>query len=204
MATTELEVANLALGMMNVPPLTSLADPNRQAQLVSSLFADARDELLREHAWNFAHRIDALDEDTGIDAVPYGFSFAYELPTDCLRVHKVCMESDFSKGYRFSILQVVTGGPPAAPALRLFADIEDAYARYTIRTDNVALWDQLFVRAMASYLAFRLAVLKGIPELQANMFSMYQNALAVAKSVDAGEQFTMQSEDTNPYVSERD
>ena len=178
MVATELDVANLALGMLNIPPLTSLADPNRHAELISSVFADTRDELLREHAWNFAHVLEPLTEDAAIDASPYGFTYAYELPDDCLRIHKICAEGNYRKGYRFSILNVEDGSTPPVRVLRLFTDIQDAYARYTIRVEDVTLWDQLFVRAMATYLAFKISSLKGVPEIQNNMFQLYLVALA--------------------------
>lgn len=201
MVATELEVANLALGMINLLPLASFADPTLQAAQMSRIFAESRDQVLREHAWNFAHRIDALDDDATIDAGPYGFVYAYELPSDCIRIHKVCSEGDFNTGHRYSILQVTVG---LTTELRLFADIGDAYARYTIRTEDVTLWDPLFVRALAAYLAFQMSSMQGHPDLQNNMYNLYLAAIASARAIDAGEQQTQQSEIVNPYVSERE
>jgi len=80
----ETSIANLALAKLGISPIMALTDDSKQAQFANRFYAQTRDEVLSSHRWNFAMRRDTLNRlATGPD---FEWAFAYQLPTDCLRV----------------------------------------------------------------------------------------------------------------------
>jgi len=60
MASTDVEIANMALSLMGEATITSLSDSIAAARAMNLHFLPVRDALLRSHPWNFAQRRIAL------------------------------------------------------------------------------------------------------------------------------------------------
>ena len=51
-ASSEVDLANMALTMLGQQPIAALSDNNNRANLVDKRLADVRDSVLRAHQWN--------------------------------------------------------------------------------------------------------------------------------------------------------
>jgi len=195
MASTEIQVCNQALALLNLNPITAYADNRLEAQRLGILFADSRDEVLREHAWGFATRIEELvtTEDAGlpdrIDDYAGNYLFVYVIPEQCVRILKLPNPNrpDECLPYQIVYNPTVAVGPPVVAAKRILAYHEDATIEYVYRVTDVSFWDAHFVRTMAAYLAWKLTPLRGKEEIRRWAFNTYQMALQAARIADATE-----------------
>lgn len=157
----ETSIANLALAKLGISPIMALTDDSKQAQFANRFFAQTRDEVLSSHRWNFAMRRSALNRLANAPA--FEWEFAYQLPADCLRVVQL-------NGYDPNEQQ----GTFAVEADQLFTDAEEAHVRYIARITDGSLYPPLFVHALATLLASRLAgPLTGSRELPSALMEEY-------------------------------
>lgn len=82
-----IQIANRALTKLGAARIISLGDDNKQSRAVLSCFDDLRDDELRSHRWSFAMKRTSLAADS--DAPAFGFTYAYTLPADFLRLDLV-------------------------------------------------------------------------------------------------------------------
>jgi hypothetical protein len=221
MASTDVQIVNLALTRLGAKHITSLLDGSRNATLANAIYTLIQDDVLRAQAWKFATRRADLDEyhpnvltitgitqanpgvvsytgtdpvngdeykiesvvgmtevnDTvfvvdGVDGalgtfqlldtdtsgytayssggtateqVPHSdeWEYAYDLPTDCLRVLWINDDEDVE------FEQTEKG---------LLCNEEDVGIKYIKRVTTVSLYDSTFVSAFAWRLAAELAV----------------------------------------------
>lgn len=82
-----IQIANRALTKLGAARIISLGDDNKQSRAVLSCFDDLRDDELRSHRWSFAMKRTSLASDS--EAPAFGFTYAYTLPADFLRLDLV-------------------------------------------------------------------------------------------------------------------
>lgn len=82
-----IQIANRALTKLGAARIISLGDDNKQSRAVLSCFDDLRDDELRSHRWSFAMKRTSLAADSVAPA--FGFTYAYTLPPDFLRLDMV-------------------------------------------------------------------------------------------------------------------
>lgn len=82
-----IQIANRALTKLGAARIISLGDDNKQSRAVLSCFDDLRDDELRSHRWSFAMKRTSLAADA--EAPAFGFTYAYTLPADFLRIDLV-------------------------------------------------------------------------------------------------------------------
>lgn len=157
----ETSIANLALAKLGISPIMALTDDSKQAQFANRFYAQTRDEVLSSHLWNFAMRRDTLNR---LAAGPeFEWAFAYQFPSDCLRVVQL-------NGYDTNEQQ----GEFAIEGNQLFTDAEEAQVRYIARVADGSFYPALFVHALATMLASRLAgPLTGSRELPSALLQEY-------------------------------
>lgn len=172
MSLSAVQVCNRALDILGADPILSLADNTEAGRLCNRNYAAVRDAVLRAYPWNAAMRRAALP--ALAEAPAWGAAFAYELPSDCLRLWRV--ENEGFADWRVEGRRVVSDiGPP----LRVL---------YLASLDDTGLLDPLMGEAIAGRLAADLAYrLTGSTSLGAQAWSMYQAKLAEARRVDAQE-----------------
>lgn len=138
MASSEVAIANRALDFLGAAPITSLDDDTVSAGACKRNLPLARDYVLRSYPWNCATRRVSLPALTTGPA--FGFEYAYQLPSDCMRV--VAMEDDVLYGQRWRI-----------EGQQLLTDVSaPLYLRYVTRLEDVAQWDVMLADAIAARL----------------------------------------------------
>jgi hypothetical protein len=145
MANTKLDVFNMA--MYHCGTREDIADVNeqsREAEVCRLLYDRVRDHVLRAAYWaaakGFSRLAVAVERDDTVAWVPTdpepGFRFAYSVPNDFLYPRFLTSYERFSTGVLNN--QSV-----------IFANTEDAILQYTLRQENVALWDANLFMAMS-------------------------------------------------------
>lgn len=89
---SEIEICNSALIQLGAEDtILSLDDDTTPARMCKAMYAICRDEVMTRFAWNSAMEQAQLAALT--DAPTWGYTYAFQLPADCLRVVKVSSES---------------------------------------------------------------------------------------------------------------
>lgn len=167
---SEVSICNSALIKLGHERINSLTEDSKAAILCNERYPFCRDEVLREHPWNFAMKRASFSQLVSVPA--FDFQYEYQIPSDCLRIWQPEVPE---------IIFLVEGG-------KVLTDEGTFKCRYISRVTNPALFDRSFAEA----LAFRLAADVGYSitqstQLQQAMLAMYEMKLKMARSMDAQE-----------------
>lgn len=169
--TSVVDVCNKALDKLGQSPITSLNDGTKAANLCNRGWELVRDEVLRDHPWNFAVKRKILSPST--EAPAWGFTYQSPIPNDCLRLIEI---RDLSTGeYQIEDNQILSN----EAAL---------YIRYISRITDPVRYDALFIDAVATRMALELCEAFTQSNAKKNIFfSEYQESLNRARRVDGQE-----------------
>jgi hypothetical protein len=176
------DICNMALSFLGENPITSIDDDSNNAQQLKIQYVPARDATLEAHDWTFAIKrfIPASN------AVPpvYGATYAFDVPSDILRVLSVDRQDSYSTvftpridseeqiDWQFEERQVI-------------CDLEIIYCRGLRRIEDEGLFSPLFVQAFAAKLAVYLALnLTSATDIRESMRIQYDEAISEAKARD--------------------
>lgn len=151
---SETDCLNDALGQTGNKPITGIDDGSPNANWCKVFYPTLRQGLLRSHHWNFAEARQQLAKSATVPT--FEFSFAYDLPTDCLKIKEYngvginFWTSDpwyWTKPmgfYKIEGRQLLTNDDPV-----LLVFVKDVI--------NPTIWDPLFYQVVATMLASKLA-----------------------------------------------
>lgn len=139
---TEIEIINSALSKIRGRTITSLDDNSTEARLAKVLYPPVRDAALRKHSWRFAIKRVELGLLSEVPA--YGFSYAFQLPSDCLRV----LETDSYEDDDWT-----------QEGTKILANRNSFFCKIIWRQTDAEQYDPVFVE----YLAFELAAQMALP-----------------------------------------
>jgi hypothetical protein len=183
MASSNTEIANFALSFLGEPAILSLTATGTAASVMNLRYNAVRDATLRAHPWNFASTRRTLAKLALTP--PFGFSTAFALPSDFLRVIRV-NESSEPNLYKLELQDNTRV---------LLMDADTVELRYVARVTSESLFDPLFVEAFAARLAavtaFKITRDWSIVE---QMWALYQEKISEARSVDSMEDPTQHIE----------
>jgi len=88
------QICNSALNQLGAASITALTDNSKNARLCNERYNTVRDSVFRSHPWNSLIKRIQLAQNTATPV--YGFSYQFNLPSDCLRVLTIdAYNSDF-------------------------------------------------------------------------------------------------------------
>lgn len=180
---SKIEIANLGLIALGTRTISSLTQENDIARKINAIFDQCADEVLQAAHWNFATKIEALAK--LVDAVPFGWTYIYAFPANCLSIQRLFNESTAlsPNPARFRELVAPTSGGRA-----LVADIDLAYAEFTYRVTDTTQYPPAFVKALAHKLAADLALpLTADKQIANGMEQKYQALVSEAKRMNYSE-----------------
>ena len=166
-----IELISRALLILGAPPLADRDDS--RTQIAIKIYENARDEVLAAHPWNFAiKRSGQLSAGTG---PLFGYTNAWTLPADCLRVLEV-----------YDSVGVWYSGGWDIEAGQLISDMDNApQIRYIFRNTSTTNFSAHFTNALMYNLASKLAgVLVNQPTLVQPNYDLYVRAIAEARLTD--------------------
>lgn len=171
MASSEVELVNLALTELGQGLISSLDDAVKSATLAKLNYPQIRKAVLRAYPWNCAMKRGILASDA---VAPISqWSYKFQLPADCLTVRLVNdeLETEYAVEGRFLLYN------GTAPIVRYTYDISDT-----------TQFDALLEDAIVARLAHRLALpLTQSTALKDSMWENYRAKIREARSVDAQE-----------------
>jgi len=172
MATSDVQIANRALGKLGSTTIVSLTQDSPAARAINNIYTGIRRSEIRKHPWNFAKTRVSIAADA--DAPEFDFGYRFRQPADCLRVlNKADVDWKIEGQYILSN----DGGPLEVQYL---ADVTDP---------NV--FDEAFIEAFASKIAYEIAEkLSSSTEKKKSAGEDYRFALAEARRTNAIERMS--------------
>lgn len=174
---SKLDICNRALTKLGQTRITSMADTDKVSSACNNAFEPVKRALFRAHPWNFTITRSKITGVATTDIPEYDYQFT--IPSDCLKILQI---------YDLTFKEWAVEG-----SVILANDGPDIYLRYqkdlTYVTDSEAtVFDDLFVEAMASKLAYELCeLLTQSNSKKAEAAQDFRLAMAEAKRNDAQE-----------------
>lgn len=170
--SSDVQICNVALAMIGEPAILSLTEDSKPGRACNLIYNDIREAVLRDHHWNFAMERVELAQMTSTPS--WGYSYQYQLPSDCLKVVRMDPEGNDIK-FRIE-------------GRKLLTDESSVYILYVKDVTDPTQFDPLFREALSNRLAAELAVsITGNLELSDYQRNLYTMKLNAARSVDAQE-----------------
>jgi hypothetical protein len=183
--TTICNKALIALGARGITDIDSDTTPN--GVKARELYDRMRDDLLRDHPWNFAIKRVILAPD--VETPPFGFKHQFSLPGDFLRAIEVGRPREF-QSYRIEGKKILCDGD----SLKLV---------YVFHNTNEATWDSSFIGLMIQAMIYALCYpVTQSPEKEAQEYQIFQNMKQRARSIDGMENPPQKFGD-NPFYEAR-
>jgi len=170
---SEVELANYALALVEEESIAAMTDTSTRAKLVNRMFTPALRSVLRAHPWNAALALSSLSAAT---TPTHTWSYAFTLPTDCLRV--LALNDDPEDGEPGDYYEIA--------GRTLLTNTSAANIRYIKLITSYADFDSLLYVAFGARLAAALAYALH-PSKANDLESRYQLALKEARSTDGSE-----------------
>jgi hypothetical protein len=178
-------VINRACIKLGVPTIASEDDQSEQARKAKLIFDSLAQAELRKQAWSFAIQRVILAYNTA--APVFGYRYAYDNPTDCLRIVTI---GDY---YLFNYGRAATtdDSPYLPEGKKVLTDqagpLKIRYVKDLSLTPS--LWDPLFAEAFACSLAVELTyTLNKVAGKRNDMKADYKEAIRDARRCNAIEQ----------------
>jgi hypothetical protein len=169
MAST-VDICNGALNQLGATTILSLTEDSKNARLCNSRFTQVRDGVFRSHPWNCLQKRIELAQDTTAPA--WGFSYAYTLPADCLRLLRIL---DYDSNYKVE-------------GRKILSNTETMKILYVSRVTDPNEYDELLRETLSSSLAADIAFAVTSNNTTAtNMYNLFQDKLKDARFVDSTE-----------------
>lgn len=177
----KLDIFNMALGFVGTRTIASPTENTPEAIQCGLYWDRARRAALQDFPYTFASRRVRLAARNMPEAYAGKWRYCYGLPADCLKVAGICD----SAGRRGAPYQLRNTGQEVV----VLTDTAQAFADCTVDVQDIGLWSELFVLAMARKLACLIAVplLKNNPQKVQELEQLYQVAIPLANGQDASE-----------------
>ncbi|MER9232117.1 hypothetical protein NKI56_08440 [Mesorhizobium sp. M0622] len=187
MAITPLDIANMALAVLDEAPIDSLDQDGKAARLLNLHFDLTREAELTKHAFVFAILTASVAGfDTGSSAGT--LNVAYELPADCLRPLPLTLNGD-PDGVQLSWRQeagLIYSDQAGPRVIRYVANLTDP-------NDWDALFSEVLVAALAVKIAHPLTHKAGMIEVARNAYDRALDAAYSANAIQRGGRFSTMS-----------
>jgi hypothetical protein len=182
--SSKTDVANQALGRIGAKTIMDLDDEaNTFARVVKNVYELSVRELARSHPWNCLKARQNLAQ---LTAEPeFGFTYQYQLPTDCVRLLTV---NGYDPGSREDVFLV--------EGRKILTDAEEAKITFIKYQDDPSQYDPLMVEALVVLLASKISITIRQDEGLARSFKEEYERIALPKARRSDGQ-----EDTQPRVS---
>jgi len=181
--------------------IPSLPSTSVEAELCDAVYNFCREFVLRDFPWRFAKQRAALVALEGTP--PDNWLYQYAKPTDCLRARYIEMpgsrnpRTDDKINYEIANSAPITVGETTTWVDAIYTDQPEATLVYTQDIADPARFDAHFVSSLAWLMGSELiGPLKGKPELQPQLYQLYQRTVrdAAAASMSEGRESTPESE----------
>ena len=163
-------ICNGALNQLGATTILSLSEDSKNARLCNSRYTQVRDALFRSHPWNCLQKRIQIAADTTAPA--WGFSFAYTLPADCLRLLKIL---DYDSNYKVE-------------GRKILSNTSSMKILYVARVTDPNEYDELLRETLSASLGADIAFgVTSNNQTASNMYNLFKEKLKDARFVDSTE-----------------
>lgn len=141
--TTPVKICSNALLRLGSKPIADLNEATPMAQVAANLYPAVRDSVLRMHPWNCAMKRAQLAQESV--SPPFGYTYAYALPSDFLRAWVVTDDGIHPIEY-------------AVERRSLLTDSGTVYLQYVFRNEDPSTWDTNLLELMEVRMAAAMAM----------------------------------------------
>ena len=164
------DICNGALNQLGASTILTLTEDSKNARLCNSRYTQVRDGLFRTHPWNCLQKRVELAADT--DAPAWGFSYAYTLPSDCLRLLRIL---DYDSNYKVE-------------GRKILSNTSSMKILYIARVTDPNEYDELLRETLSAALGADIAFgITSNNQTAQNMYQLFQDKLRDARFVDSTE-----------------
>ena len=164
------DICNGALNQLGASTILSLTDDSKNARLCNSRYTQVRDALFRTHPWNCLQT--RLELAASSDSPAWGFTYAYTLPANCLRLLRVL---DYDSNYKVE-------------GRKILSDASTMKILYIARITDPNEYDELLRETLSAALGADIAyAVTSNNTTSQNMIVSYQEKLRDARFVDSTE-----------------
>ena len=184
-----IDVCNFALTVLGEQTITSIEDESDRAQTLESIYYIAKDAVLEEAEWTFATRrfLPAISA----TAPEWGWTSAFPLPSDIVRVTSVDRNWTSSSGYIYDVQQERNPVDHVVEYVNgvgrsILCNEDEIFCKGVRRIEDEGIYSPLFVEAFGCKLAYLAgeAITASNTKTQIAL-ALYVEALKKAKSRDA-------------------
>ena len=188
MATSDVEICNLALIGLNANTIIALDGTTEESRKCLAVYARVREQVLCAHPWNFAIARVALSALS--DAPLFDYDYAFQIPTECLRVIKSDLDVN---GYAW-----VREGD------QILANDSAIKIKYIKRITDPNLFSADFIAAFAARLESDLAYpITGNADLAKAKYAVYTEKLRLAKATNSQEGRSLEAFESDAWLNSR-
>ena len=164
------DICNGALNQLGASTILSLTEDSKNARLCNSRYTQVRDALFRTHPWNCLQT--RLELAASSDSPAWGFTYAYTLPANCLRLLRVL---DYDSNYKVEGRKILSN----ASTMKIL---------YISRITDPNEYDELLRETLSAALGADIAyAVTSNNTTSQNMILSYQEKLRDARFVDSTE-----------------
>ena len=164
------DICNGALNQLGASTILSLTEDSKNARLCNSRYTQVRDALFRTHPWNCLQT--RLELAASTDSPAWGFTYAYTLPANCLRLLRVL---DYDSNYKVEGRKILSN----ASTMKIL---------YISRVTDPNEYDELLRETLSAALGADIAyAVTSNNTTSQNMILSYQEKLKDARFVDSTE-----------------
>ena len=164
------EICNGSLNQLGATTILSLTEDSKNARLCNQRFTQVRDAVFRSHPWNCLQKRVELAADTTAPA--WGFSYAYTLPADCLRLLRIL---DYDSNYKVE-------------GRKILSNTSSMKILYIGRVTDPNEYDELLRETLSAALGADIAfAVTSNNQTATNMYNLFQDKLKDGRFVDSTE-----------------
>jgi hypothetical protein len=164
------EICNGSLNQLGATTILSLTEDSKNARLCNQRFTQVRDAVFRSHPWNCLQKRVELAADTTAPA--WGFSYAYTLPADCLRLLRIL---DYDSNYKVE-------------GRKILSNTSSMKILYIGRITDPNEYDESLRETLSAALGADIAfAVTSNNQTATNMYNLFQDKLKDARFIDSTE-----------------
>ena len=164
------DICNGALNQLGATTILSLTEDSKNARLCNSRYTQIRDALFRTHPWNCLQKRIELAADTTAPA--WGFTNAFTLPSDCLRLLRIL---DYDSNYKVEGRKILSN----SSGMKIL---------YVARVTDPNEYDELLRETISASLGADIAFgVTSNNQTAKNMYELFKDKLRDARFVDSTE-----------------
>ena len=164
------DICNGSLNQLGASTILSLTEDSKNARLCNQRYSQVRDAVFRSHPWNCLQKRVELAADTTAPA--WGFSYAYTLPADCLRLLRIL---DYDSNYKVE-------------GRKILSNTSSMKILYIGRITDPNEYDESLRETLSAALGADIAfAVTSNNQTASNMYNLFQDKLKDARFIDSTE-----------------